>query len=80
MSLRCRTDIIGSKSRLQSDLNAWREAVANVNDSWSDATSEKFMQENFLDTEGTFTRLIASLQEAAELVRSIEKRVGDGEV
>jgi hypothetical protein len=68
--------------RLQKPLakRSQRMAMANVKESWSDATAEKFMQENFLDTEGTFTRLIASLQEAAELVRSIEKRVGDGEI
>lgn len=49
----------------------------NVAESWNDETSAKFHEENLRDSEELIARLITSLQEAAELVRSIEKRVID---
>jgi uncharacterized protein YukE len=77
MSTRCKNDLVGCKSRLQSQLNAWREALATVSESWNDATAQKFMHDNVSESEGTFLRMIHALQEASELVRSIEKRVAD---
>lgn len=79
MSTRCRNDLIGCKSRLQSQLNAWREAVATVEESWNDATAQKYMNDHVSSVEGTLLRMIGALQEASELARDIEKRVVDPE-
>jgi uncharacterized protein YukE len=77
MSTRCKNDLVGCKSRLQSQLNAWREALETVTESWNDATAQKFMHDNLSESEATLLRMINALQEASELVRSIEKRVVD---
>lgn len=79
MTTRCRHDISGSISQLQSTLNRWREADRKVEESWSDATAQKFKAENLRSVEPLLGRIIASLQEANELVRSIEKRVTDAQ-
>jgi len=77
MSLRCHHDLIGCRSRVQSSLNAWREAVAGVQEVWNDSTAQRYLAEHFTDTEGALLRTLAALQEAADLVREIEKRLDD---
>ncbi|XZE33425.1 hypothetical protein SH501x_004209 [Pirellulaceae bacterium SH501] len=77
MSTRCRHDLNGSITQLQSTLSRWREAKALVSESWSDQTADQFMEESLGGTEEVLTRMHAQLLEAAELVRSIEKRVQD---
>ena len=77
MSTRCPHDLNGSITQLQSTLSRWREAKALVSESWSDQTADQFMEESLGGTEEVLTRMHAQLLEAAELVRSIEKRVQD---
>ncbi|XZE45766.1 hypothetical protein SH467x_001019 [Pirellulaceae bacterium SH467] len=77
MSTRCRHDLNGSISQLQSTLGRWREAKALVSESWSDQTAAKFMEESLGGTEEILSRMHAQLLEAAELVRALEKRVQD---
>ncbi|AMV32335.1 hypothetical protein VN12_09440 [Pirellula sp. SH-Sr6A] len=77
MSTRCRHDLNGSITQLQSTLSRWREAKAVVLESWSDQTAAKFLEESLGGTEEVLTRMHAQLLEAAELVRSLEKRVQD---
>ncbi|MFZ4082373.1 MAG: hypothetical protein ACOYKN_14165 [Pirellula sp.] len=79
MSTRSRNDLVGSKGRVQNSLNDWREAVATVGERWKDATADKFMNDHFSDTEPQLQRILIALQEAADLVRSIEKKVADEE-
>ena len=79
MGVRSRNDLIGAKGRIQSALNDWREATATVQESWSDVTAEKFMNDHFADLEGSLQRILIGLQEAAELVRTIEKKTADEE-
>lgn len=77
MSTRCRNDLVGTSSRITSSLNGWRDATAGVQEVWNDATAQSFYGEHFRDTEQTLTRMIASLHEAAELVRTMERAVAD---
>jgi hypothetical protein len=77
MNPRSRSDLVGVKGRIQSTLNDWRIASATIGESWKDATAEKFMNEHFSDVETAMQRILLSLQEASDLVRSFEKRVSD---
>ncbi len=79
MSTRCRLDLTGAITHLQSTLNRWREAQATVAESWGDQTAQKFHEENLRGSEEVLQRTMISLQEAAELVRSFEKKVFDTE-
>lgn len=79
MSTRSRNDLVGAKGRVQNALNNWRESVACVTEHWNDATSTKFLSDHFSDTEPQLQRILITLQEAADLVRSIEKKVADDE-
>ncbi len=79
MSTRSRNDLVGAKGRVQNSLNNWREAVASVQEQWKDATAERFMSDHFSNTEQQLQRILIALQEAADLVRSIEKKVADDE-
>lgn len=79
MSTRSRNDLVGAKGRVQNALNNWRESVASVTEHWNDATSTKFLSDHFSDTEPQLQRILIALQEAADLVRSIEKKVADDE-
>lgn len=74
MSIRCRHDINGAISQMQSTLNRWREAQAKIAEQWSDQTAQKFQTENLQDVEPLLGRMIASLQEANDLVRQLEKK------
>jgi uncharacterized protein YukE len=66
-------------TRSRNALNNWREAVACVTERWKDATSDKFLSDHFSDTEPQLQRILIALQESADLVRSIEKKVADDE-
>jgi hypothetical protein len=77
MSTRCRHDLNGSITQLQSTLSRWREAKTLVAESWSDQTATHFMKESLGGAEEILSRMHAQLLEAAELVRGIEKRVQD---
>lgn len=79
MSTRSRNDLVGAKGRVQNSLNNWREALASVQERWKDNTAEKFMSDHFSDTEPQLQRVLIALQEAADLVRNIEKKVADNE-
>jgi len=77
MSTRCRNDLIGCSSRLQSLLSKWRGTTATIEESWNDQTARDFYSQSLGDVEPTISRMIASLQEAVELARSIERQVAD---
>lgn len=77
MSTRCRNDIFGCKSRLQSTLTKWRESLAAVEEAWRDETAIKFYNESIGEVDPSISRMMASLQEAGDLVRMLEKRVAD---
>jgi signal transduction histidine kinase len=77
MSTRCRQDLTGCKSRLQSSLNFYREAIHAVEEVWKDETAQHFFQQSLSETEGTIGRMMTRLQEASELVRSFEKKMVD---
>ncbi|MCU0720744.1 MAG: hypothetical protein MUC83_13630 [Pirellula sp.] len=77
MSTRCRHDLIGCTNQLKNLTHRWNDSVAAVSEFWSDATAKKFQDENLSTINECFTRLMAGLQEATELVRKIEKQVGD---
>jgi hypothetical protein len=77
MNPRSRSDLIGTKGRIQVTLNDWRIASTTIGESWKDATAEKFMNDHFSDVETALQRILLHLQEASDLVRSFEKRVSD---
>jgi hypothetical protein len=79
MTTRCRNDLVGCKARITSSLNAWRESVDTVKEIWNDTTARSFNSENFTGLEETLARMIASIQEAADMVRSFERAVEDEE-
>ena len=77
MSTRCRNDLLGCGSRLQSTLSKWRETTLAIQEPWNDETAKDFYAHSLGDVEPIMMRLIASLQEAVTLVQSIEKKVLD---
>lgn len=77
MTPRCRQDLMGCVNQLKNLSHRWNEAVVAINESWSDQTAQKFHDENLSTVNECFVRLVAGLQEATELVRSIEKQVRD---
>ncbi|MFN6129339.1 MAG: hypothetical protein ACK6DC_14350 [Planctomycetota bacterium] len=79
MTTRCRNDLVGCKARITSNLNAWRESIETVQEIWNDATARSFYSENFTGLEETLSRMIVSIQEAADMVRSFERAVEDEE-
>lgn len=77
MSTRSRNDLVGVKGRVQNTLNDWREALGSVQEQWKDSTADQFIYDHFSDTEPQLQRILIALQEAADLVRTIEKKVAD---
>jgi uncharacterized protein YukE len=77
MGTRSRNDLVGAKGRVQNALNDWRESLADVTEHWKDSTAERFINDHFAETEGKLQRILITLQEAADLVRAIEKKVAD---
>lgn len=80
MSPRCRQDLVGCTNNLKNLLHRWNEAVAQVEESWSDQTAKKFQEENLSTVSDCFGRLIAGLQEATDLVHTLEKQLRDDEI
>ncbi len=80
MSTRCRNDLVGSKTRITSSLNSWRESMVAVQEIWNDATARSFYAENFPGLEETLTRMTISVQEAAEMVRGFERALEDDQL
>ncbi|MBU6175234.1 MAG: hypothetical protein KGQ60_15600, partial [Planctomycetes bacterium] len=77
MSIRCRHDLNSSITQLRSTLNQWRESQMLVEESWNDETAQRFREEHLSDAESILNRTIASLQEACDLIRKIEKKSSD---
>ncbi len=48
-----------------------------VEESWNDETAQRFREEHLSDAESILNRTIASLQEACDLIRKIEKKSSD---
>jgi len=77
MNTRCRNDLVGCRSRLQSTLSKWRESTDIIEETWNDETAKTFYAQSLGDVEPVIKRMMASLLEAADLVHKIEKMVAD---
>ncbi len=62
---------------MQSTLSRWNETTSAIQELWNDETAKNFYVQSLGDVEPVMTRMIASLQEAVDLVRTIEKKVTD---
>ncbi len=77
MSTRCRNDLVGCRSRLQSTLSKWSEVTATVEESWNDATAKTFQTQSLSDIEPVLKRMMNSLLDAVDMVNKMEKMVVD---
>ena len=77
MDTKCRNDLVGCRSRLQSTLSKWGESTTIIEESWNDETAKSFYTQSLGDVEPIFKRMMTSLLEAADLVHKIEKMVVD---
>ena len=77
MDTRCRNDLVGCRSRLQSTLSKWRESTDTIEETWNDETAKNFFTQSLGDVEPVIKRMMASLLEAAEMVYKLEKMVLD---
>lgn len=77
MDIRCRNDLVGCRSRLQSTLSKWRESTDIIEETWNDETAKSFTTQSLGDVEPVIKRMMASLLEAADVVHKMEKRVLD---
>lgn len=77
MDTKCRNDLVGCRSRLQSTLSKWGESTSIIEESWNDETAKSFYTQSLGDVEPIFKRMMTSLLEAADLVHKIEKMVVD---
>ena len=77
MDTRCRNDLVGCRSRLQSTLSRWRESTDTIEETWNDETAKNFFTQSLGDVEPVIKRMMASLLEAAEMVHKLEKMVVD---
>ena len=77
MDTRCRNDLVGCRSRLQSTLSKWRESTDTIEETWNDETAKNFFTQSLGDVEPVIKRMMASLLEAAEMVHKLEKLVLD---
>ncbi len=77
MDTRCRNDLVGCRSRLQSTLSRWRESTDTIEETWNDETAKNFFTQSLGDVEPVIKRMMASLLEAAEMVHKLEKMVLD---
>ncbi len=62
---------------MQSTLSRWIETTSAIEELWNDETAKTFYVQSLGEVGPVITRMIASLQEAADLVRTIEKKVTD---
>ena len=79
MDTKCRNDLVGCRSRLQSTLSKWGESTSVIEESWNDETAKTFYTQSLGDVEPIFKRMMTSLLEAADLVHKIEKMVVDSD-
>jgi len=79
MDTKCRNDLVGCRSRLQSTLSKWGESTNIIEESWNDETARSFYVQSLGDVEPVFKRMMESLLEAADLVHKIEKMVVDSD-
>ena len=79
MDTRCRNDLVGCRSRLQSTLSKWGEATGIIEETWNDETAKFFYTQSLGDVEPIFKRMMTSLLEATDLVHKIEKLVVDSD-
>jgi hypothetical protein len=79
MDTKCRNDLVGCRSRLQSTLSKWGESTSIIEESWNDETAKTFYTQSLGDVEPIFKRMMTSLLEAADLVHKIEKMVVDSD-
>lgn len=79
MNTKCRNDLVGCRSRLQSTLSKWGESTSTIEESWNDETAKSFYTQSLGDVEPIFKRMMTSLLEAADLVHKIEKMVVDSD-
>ncbi len=77
MKTRCRNDLVGCRSRLQSNLSKWGEATAIVEESWGDETAKSFQSQYLSDVEPVLKRMMSSLLDAVDMVHKMEKLVED---
>ena len=77
MDTRCRNDLVGCRSRLQSTLSKWRESTDTIEETWNDETAKNFFTQSLGDVEPVIKRMMASLLEASEMVHKLEKMVLD---
>ena len=77
MNTRCRTDLTGCRSRLQSTLSKWGESTNTIQETWNDDTAKTFQTQSLGDVEPVLKRMMSSLLEAADLVHKMEKMVLD---
>ena len=77
MDTRCRNDLVGCRSRLQSTLSRWRESTDSIEETWNDETAKSFYTQSLGDVEPVIKRMMASLLEAADVVHKMEKMVVD---
>ena len=79
MDTKCRNDLVGCRSRLQSTLSKWGESTSVIEESWNDETAKTFYTQSLGDVEPIFKRMMTTLLEAADLVHKIEKMVVDSD-
>ena len=79
MDTKCRNDLVGCRSRLQSTLSKWGESTSVIEESWNDETAKTFYTQSLGDVEPIFKRMMTSLLEAADLVHKIEMMVVDSD-
>jgi len=77
MDTRCRNDLVGCRSRLQSTLSKWGETIAIVEEAWNDETAKGFYLQSIGDVEPVIKRMMSSLIEGADLVHKMEKMLFD---
>ena len=77
MDTRCRNDLVGCRSRLQSTLSQWGETTDIIEELWSDKTAKSYFTQYLGDVEPVVKRMMASLLEAADMVHKMEKMVAD---
>ena len=77
MDTRCRNDLVGCRSRLQSTLSKWRESTDIIAETWNDDTAKSFATQSLGEVEPVIKRMMASLLEAADVVHKMEKMALD---
>ena len=77
MDTRCRNDLVGCRSRLQSTLSQWGETTDIIEELWNDETAKSYSTQYLGDVEPVVKRMMASLLEAADMVHKMEKMLAD---